>query len=262
MDPPGGSFRRREFPEYKAKRDAQPEALSAQFPVMRELFDGWNIPLIEVADFEADDVIATLVRKALAANAETQISIVSTDKDLMQLVGERVVLLNTVSDRRTKGAQIRRIGREQVQERFGVPPEQLLDTRALAGDSSDNIPGVAGIGEKGAAKLIAEWGDLDTLLQNAAQVKAKRAREALLRGAEAAHLAKRLAALRDDVELPVALADLMRRPPIGMRCARSISAWASLVCSPSWTPKRCKRPRPPHRPRSRSRCKSPPPNRN
>jgi len=213
MDPPGGSFRRREFPEYKAKRDAQPEALSAQFPVMRELFDGWNIPLIEVADFEADDVIATLVRKALAANAETQISIVSTDKDLMQLVGERVALLNTVSDRRTKGAQIRRIGREQVQERFGVPPEQLLDTRALAGDSSDNIPGVAGIGEKGAAKLIAEWGDLDTLLQNAAQVKAKRAREALLRGAEAAHLAKRLAALRDDVELPVALAALMRRPP-------------------------------------------------
>ena len=205
MDPPGGGFRRREFPEYKAKRDAQPEALSAQLPVMRELFDGWNIPLIEVADFEADDVIATLVRKVLAANAKTKISIVSTDKDLMQLVGERVVLLDAVKDRR--------IGREQVQERFGVPPEQLLDTRALAGDSSDNIPGVAGIGEKGAAKLIAEWGDLNTLLQNAAQVKAKRAREALLTGAEAAHLAKRLAALRDDVELPVSLANLKRRPP-------------------------------------------------
>lgn len=207
MDPPGGGFRREMFPAYKAKRDAQPESLSAQLPVMRELFDGWNIPLIEVADFEADDVIATLVRKALAANAQTQVSIVSTDKDLMQLVGERVVLLDAVKDRQ------RRIGREQVQERFGVPPEQLLDTRALAGDPSDNIPGVAGIGEKGAAKLIAEWGDLNALLQNAAQVKAKRAREALLTGAEAAHLAKRLAALRDDVELPVSLADLKRRPP-------------------------------------------------
>lgn len=207
MDPPGGGFRRREFPAYKAKRDAQPEALSAQLPVMRELFGGWNIPLIEVADFEADDVIATLVRKALAANAKTQISIVSTDKDLMQLVGERVVLLDAVKDRQ------RRIGREQVQERFGVPPEQLLDTRALAGDPSDNIPGVAGIGEKGAAKLIAEWGNLDTLLQNAEQVKGKRAREALLNEAEAAHMAKRLAALRDDVELPVSLAELKRRPP-------------------------------------------------
>lgn len=207
MDPPGGGFRRELFAGYKAKRDAQPEALSAQLPVMRELFEGWNIPLIEVADFEADDVIATLVRKALAANAQTQISIVSTDKDLMQLVGERVVLLDAVKDRQ------RRIGRAQVQERFGVPPEQLLDTRALAGDPSDNIPGVAGIGEKGAAKLIAEWGNLDALLQNAGQVKAKRAREALRTGAEAAHLAKRLAALRDDVELPVSLADLKRRPP-------------------------------------------------
>lgn len=207
MDPPGGGFRRREFPAYKAKRDAQPEALSAQLPVMRELFGGWNIPLIEVEDFEADDVIATLVRKALEANVKTQISIVSTDKDLMQLVGERVVLLDAVKDRQ------RRIGREQVQERFGVPPEQLLDTRALAGDPSDNIPGVKGIGEKGAAKLIAEWGDLDTLLQNAEQVKAKRAREALLNEAEAAHMAKRLAALRDDVELPVSLAELKRRPP-------------------------------------------------
>ncbi len=190
FDPPGGSFRDQLYPEYKANRDAQPEDLSAQFPVARELLEAHRISVLEVAGFEADDVIATLVK---TAPPDTEVAIVSTDKDLMQLVDERVSLLDTV-----KGT---RIGPAEVEARFGVPPGLLLDARALAGDASDNIPGVRGIGEKGAARLISEWGDLETLLENAAQVKAKKAREALLSQAEEARLSKLLATLREDVPL-------------------------------------------------------------
>jgi DNA polymerase I len=191
FDPPGGStFRRALYPAYKATRDAQPEDLTMQLPVVRELVDAWGIPALEMEGYEADDVIATLVRRA---PEDLEVVIVSTDKDLMQLVGERVRLLDTMKDRR--------IGPEEVEARFGVPPDRLLDLRALVGDPSDNIPGVKGIGEKGAAKLLAEWGDLERLLAHAERVPAKRAREALLAHAEAARLSKRLATLRDDVPL-------------------------------------------------------------
>jgi len=145
MDPPGGSFRNEIDPAYKAQRDAQPEDLSLQVPLARELVQAWRIPILEVPGFEADDVIATLVR---TAPEDMEVVIVSTDKDLMQLVGDRVVLLDTMKDRR--------IGPKEVEERFGVPPAQVLDLRALVGDPSDNIPGVRGIGEKGAARLIRE----------------------------------------------------------------------------------------------------------
>jgi DNA polymerase-1 len=201
FDPPGGSFRDEIYPEYKANRDAQPEDLSAQFPVARDLVEAHGIPVLEVAGFEADDVIATLVRNA---PRDAEVSIVSTDKDLMQLVDERVSLLDTM-----KGT---RIGPAEVEARFGVEPERLLDARALAGDASDNIPGVRGIGEKGAARLIAEWGDLETLLGNAEQVKAKKAREALLGQADEARLSKRLATLREDVPLECRFESLTPRP--------------------------------------------------
>ncbi len=203
MDPPGGSFRREVYAEYKANRDAQPEDLSMQIPVARELVAALGLPLLEVKGFEADDVIATLVEKA---PEDWEVVIVSTDKDLMQLVGDRVVLLDTMKDKR--------IGPAEVEERFGVAPGKLLDVRALVGDPSDNIPGVKGIGEKGAAKLITEWGDLETLLANAEQVKGKKAREGLLEQADAARLSRELATLRVDVpldetpeSLPPAVAD-------------------------------------------------------
>ncbi len=202
FDPPGGSFRDEIFPEYKANRDAQPEDLSTQFPIARELVEAHRISLLEVAGFEADDVIATLVRRA---PTDAEVTIVSTDKDLMQLVGERVSLLDTM-----KGT---RIGPAEVEERFGVAPEKLLDTRALAGDASDNIPGVRGIGLKGAARLISEWGDLETLLASAEQVKTKRAREALLGQADQARLSKRLATLREDVPLDLELESLVLTAP-------------------------------------------------
>ena len=202
MDAPGGGFRREIYSEYKATRDAQPEELSQQIPLARELAAAWRIPLLEVPGYEADDVIATL---ALQAPDDVEVVIVSTDKDLMQLASERVTLLDTMKDRR--------IGPAEVEERFGVPPAQLLDVRALVGDSSDNIPGVKGIGEKGAAELVREWGSLERLLENAAQVKAKKAREALLAHAEEARLSKRLATLASDVALPLEPAALARVEP-------------------------------------------------
>lgn len=188
FDPPGGSFRKDVYADYKANRDAQPEDLSAQFPVARELVTAAGIPLLEVPGFEADDVIASLVTHA---PEDAEVVIVSSDKDLMQLVTDRVVLLDTMKDRR--------IGPADVEKRFGVKPDRLLDVRALVGDPSDNIPGVKGIGEKGAAKLIDEFETLEALLERAGEVKAKRAREALLEQADAARLSKQLATLRLDV---------------------------------------------------------------
>ena len=189
-DPKGGSFRKRLFPEYKAGRDKQPEDLGAQFPLVADLCDAFGVKQLEVADFEADDVIASLVASAPEG---AEVCIVSTDKDLMQLVRPGVELLDTGKNRRVDAAA--------VEERFGVPPEKLLDVRSLVGDPSDNIPGVKGIGEKGAAKLILEFGDLDALLERAEEVKAKRAREGLLEHADDARLSRELSTLRADVPL-------------------------------------------------------------
>ena len=189
-DPRGGSFRRRIYPEYKAGRDAQPEDLTAQIPLVADLCAAFGVPMLEVPDFEADDVIATLVETAPAG---AEVRIVSTDKDLMQLVRPGVELLDGVKGRRIDSAA--------VEERFGVPPAQLLDMRALVGDPSDNIPGVKGIGEKGAAKLIQEFGSLDRLLAEADQVKPKRAREGLQEHADDARLSRELSVLRADVPL-------------------------------------------------------------
>jgi DNA polymerase-1 len=194
FDARGENFRHRLFPDYKAGREAQPEDLSAQIPIVRELVLAHRIPILEVPGYEADDVIATLVARAPAG---TRISIVSTDKDLMQLVSDRVTLLDGMKDRR--------VGPAEVLERFGVAPERMLDLRALCGDPSDNIPGVPGIGPKGAAALLGEWGDLENLLAHAGEVRAKRAREALLAHAEEARLSKRLSTLCADAPLPEAV---------------------------------------------------------
>jgi DNA polymerase-1 len=200
--PRGSASRRAIYADYKANRDAQPEDLSRQMPLVRELVDAYRVPVLEVAGCEADDVIATLATRAPAG---THVTILSTDKDLMQLVGERIVLLDTMKDRR--------YGPTEVEQRFGVPPERVLDLRALVGDPSDNIPGVKGIGEKGAAKLIAEYGTIEQLLERADEITAARTRNALREQAEQARLSKQLAALDRDVELPLAFADLARREP-------------------------------------------------
>ena len=202
LDARGKTFRHRIYGDYKATRDAQPEDLSAQFPIVRELLDAYRIPVVAVEDFEADDVIATLVA---GAPEDAQIAIVSTDKDLMQLVDDRVCVLDGMKDRR--------YGPAEVEARFGVPPDRVLDLRALVGDPSDNIPGVKGIGEKGAAQLIREWGDLETVIEHGAEIGAKRARDAIVSQSETARLSKRLATLRADVPLDLGFEDLRRREP-------------------------------------------------
>jgi DNA polymerase-1 len=206
FDAPGPGFRQAIYSDYKGTRDAQPEDLTAQFPVARELVLASGIPLIEVPGFEADDVIATLVAHA---PPDAQIEIVSTDRDLMQLVSERVRLLDTMRDRR--------YGPAEVEERFGVPPARVLDVRALVGDTTDNIPGVKGIGEKGAAQLIREFGSLEALLERAAEVSGKRPREALLSQAREARLSKELATLRTDAPGCDDPTQLQLRPPDAAR---------------------------------------------
>ena len=191
FDARGKTFRHQLYDAYKAGRDAQPEDLSAQIPLAHEVVRALALPILEVPEVEADDVIASLVR---ATPEETQVSVVSTDRDLMQLVDDRVQLLDGIRDRR--------YGPTEVEARFGVPPSQVLDVRALVGDKSDNIPGVKGIGEKGAAQLIQTWGDLENLIAHADEIKAKRAREALQNHPEDARLSKELATLREDVALP------------------------------------------------------------
>jgi DNA polymerase-1 len=194
FDARGPTFRHQLFDAYKANRESQPEDLSAQFPIIRELIEAHRLPIVTVPDFEADDVIATLVDRA---PDDASIVILSTDKDLMQLVSPRVTLLDGVKDRR--------YGPAEVEERFGVPPERILDLRSLVGDPSDNIPGVKGIGEKGAAKLIGEFETLENLIERRDEISAKRARNALEEQVEQARLSKRLATLRCDVPLPEGL---------------------------------------------------------
>jgi DNA polymerase-1 len=202
FDARGKTFRHDAYAEYKAGRDAQPEDLSAQIPLAREVVAALALPTLEVPRYEADDVIATLVR---SAPAEAHVLVLSTDRDLMQLVGDRVQLED--------GIRARRYTPEEVEKRFGVPPEQVLDFRALVGDKSDNIPGVKGIGEKGAAQLIREWGTLENLLAHADEIKAKRAREALQTLADDARLSKQLATLCEDVPLEGDFEDYRLREP-------------------------------------------------
>ncbi len=192
-DAPGKKRRQQIYPEYKATRDVTPDDLKAQFANIRRIVEAYRFASLEYEGEEADDVIATLVRAATEKGLDVEI--VSTDKDLMQLVSDRVVVIDTMRDRR--------FGPREVEARFGVPPEAVLDLRSLVGDSSDNIPGVKGIGEKGAAKLINEFGSLDLLIERLEEIRAKRAREALRAGVDMARLSRELSRLQDD--LPIEL---------------------------------------------------------
>ena len=189
------TFRNDIYPDYKANRDEPPEDLKPQFGLIRDAVRAFNVPAIDMEGFEADDLIATYARQAQASGA--QVTIVSSDKDLMQLVGEGVDMLDTMKSVH--------IGPEQVVDKFGVGPEKVVDVQALAGDSTDNVPGVPGIGVKTAALLINEYGDLDTLLARAEEIKQKKRRENLIEFAEQARISRELVRLRDDVATTIAL---------------------------------------------------------
>jgi DNA polymerase-1 len=197
------NFRREVFPEYKANRPPAPDDLMAQFPLVQRVLDGFRIPRLVLDTFEADDLIATLTEQARAAGIS--VTVVSSDKDLMQLVGDRVRLLDTMKDRIFDTAAVR--------EKFGVDPGQLGDWLALVGDSSDNVPGVPSIGAKTATKLLAEHGDLETLLARADQIKGKRVSANLQEFAEQARLSRQLVELQREVPLSTTVAELRRQEP-------------------------------------------------
>jgi DNA polymerase-1 len=197
------TFRNDIDPTYKANRGEPPEELVPQFALVREATRAFNFDCIELQGFEADDLIATYTKEAVNEGAE--VTIVSSDKDLMQLVSDRVTMFDSFKNRR--------IGPEQVQEKFGVYPEKVVDVQSLAGDSTDNVPGVPGIGVKTAALLIQEYGDLDTLLARASEIKQNKRRESLLEHADKARLSRELVRLRDDVPLTIPLSQLGRRQP-------------------------------------------------
>ena len=197
------TFRNRLYPDYKANRTEPPEDLRPQFKLIRDAVRAFDIPSIEQKDYEADDLIATYARLASEAGATT--TIVSSDKDLMQLVGNGVSLYDSMKDKR--------IGREEVIEKFGVPPERVVDVQALAGDSVDNVPGVPGIGIKTAAQLIEDYGDLDQLLARAGEIKQPKRRESLIEHADKARISRDLVRLEAHVPLEVPIDDLVLHDP-------------------------------------------------
>ena len=195
FDTARATFRNDIYPDYKANRDDPPDDLIPQFALIREATLAMGLPSIAKAGFEADDLIATYAR-ADAADGH-QVTIVSSDKDLMQLVDERITMQDPMKNIP--------IGFDQVVEKFGVGPDKVVDVQALAGDSTDNVPGVPGIGVKTAALLINTYGDLDTLLERAGEIKQPKRRENLIEFADQARMSRELVRLRDDVDVEDAL---------------------------------------------------------
>ena len=197
------TFRNKLYPDYKAHRPPAPDDLIPQFALIREAVRAFDLPCLEQGGFEADDLIATYAREAGERGATT--TIVSSDKDLMQLVTDKVTMYDTMKDRR--------IGIPEVIEKFGVPPEKVVEVQALAGNSTDNVPGVPGIGVKTAAQLIVEYGDLETLLKRAGEIKQPKRREALIENAEKARISRKLVLLDDKVKLDVPIDELAVHEP-------------------------------------------------
>ena len=197
------TFRSEIYPEYKAHRPPPPEDLIPQFSLVRDATRAFNVPCIEMEGFEADDLIATYAVQAVAAGYE--VVIVSSDKDLMQMVGDHVSMQDPM-----KQTVIRE---DQVKEKFGVGPDKVIDVQALAGDSSDNVPGVPGIGVKTAAELINTYGDLDTVLDRAEEIKQPKRRQNLLEYADLARVSRDLVTLMRDVPVKEGIEALEIHPP-------------------------------------------------
>ncbi len=183
------NFRNEIYSEYKANRSEAPDDLAPQFEYIRKSVKAFNLPSIELLNYEADDLIATYAKQITSAGAK--VTIISSDKDLMQLVSSKIRLYDPMKSKV--------IGEKEVIEKFGVKPNQVIDVQSLAGDSSDNIPGVPGIGIKTAAELINKYKNLDTLLKKAAEIPQNKRRETLLANKEKALLSRKLVTLKDDV---------------------------------------------------------------
>ena len=197
------TFRDDIYDKYKANRPELPEDLRPQFPLTREATKAFNVACLEMENYEADDIIATLARQAREAGGE--VTIISSDKDLMQLVGGGVEMFDAMKNKR--------IGIEEVEEKFGVKPDRVIDVQALAGDSVDNVPGAPGIGVKTAALLINEFGDLESLLERAEEIKQPKRRQTLIDNAELIRVSKRLVTLDDHTPVEWSLDELEVKEP-------------------------------------------------
>src|SRR3954454_589529 len=195
------TFRNEIYPDYKGHRPDPPDELIPQFPLMRQAVRAFGLIPIEQPGYEADDIIATYARYAVEAGADA--TIVAGDKELMQLVRPGVHMLAPMPGRE------RPIGRDEVIEKFGVPPEKVPEVQALIGDATDNVPGVPGIGIKTAALLINEYGDLETLLARASEIKQEKRRQSLIEYADLARTSRELVRLVTDVVVETPLIDLV-----------------------------------------------------
>ncbi|MBF0093623.1 MAG: DNA polymerase I [Alphaproteobacteria bacterium] len=215
------TFRNDIYPAYKAHRPDPPPELVPQFALIREATRAFNVACVEMEGFEADDLIATYARQA--AGRGGRVTIISSDKDLMQMIGGSVLMLDPMKNRP--------IGPDEVREKFGVGPDRVADVQALAGDSSDNVPGVPGIGVKTAAALIEQFGDLEAVLSRAAEIPQPKRREALIAHADLARISRRLVTLRDDVPVDTPLdAFAVRRPdPAILRAFLEEQAFRTLL---------------------------------
>ena len=208
------TFRNDIYPLYKANRPELPEDLRPQFAFTREATRAFNVSCIEVDGYEADDIIATLAHRARDAGGT--VTIISSDKDLMQLVGDGVDMLDPMKNKR--------IGPDEVFEKFGVAPNRVVDVQSLAGDSVDNVPGAPGIGIKTAALLIQEYGDLDSLLERAGEIKQPKRREALQDNADLIRISRRLVSLDCAMPLDVTLDALELKTPDADTCMAFLNA--------------------------------------
>ncbi len=199
----GATFREKIFPDYKANRDEMPEDLSLQLPQIRKLLGAWNLPVVAEDGYEADDTIGLLTGQAAKCEIETWI--VSSDKDLMQLVGDRVVFFNPMKNETYRA--------DDVQSYLGVPPRHVADFLALRGDAVDNIPGAPGIGEKGAQQLIQSYGDIESIIDHAEEVRRKTYRESLQNNSDLIRLSKRLASLDTTGTLQLDLKEVRSTEP-------------------------------------------------
>jgi DNA polymerase-1 len=220
------SFRTDFYPQYKAHRPEPPADLRPQFGLIRQATRAFNVACVEQENYEADDLIATYARQAVEAGATCRI--VSSDKDLMQLIRPGVALYDTMKDKE--------IGEPEVLEKFGVPPSKVIDVQALSGDSVDNVPGVPGIGVKTGAQLITEYGDLETLLSRAAEIKQQKRRENLIQFADQARISKRLVTLDDHVPVTHDVSDFAVDQPragqlIGFLKALEFTSFTRKVAS-------------------------------
>ena len=203
FDAKGKTFRSDIYPEYKMNRPPAPEDLIPQFPLTRDATRAFGLACIEQEGFEADDIMATLAVQAREAGGH--VTIVSSDKDLMQLVGNGVEMYDAMKNKR--------IGPEQVEEKFGVAPNRVIDVQSLAGDSVDNVPGAPGIGVKTAALLINEYGDLDSLLERASEIKQPKRRETLIENADQIRTSRDLVTLKTDMEMDCDFDDFQVQAP-------------------------------------------------